>query len=130
MNKSSISHAATATAESAHEGFNKLREDVHHAGERVADAASSVARTVSNETSRLSEDVSRHVRDGSVSAREAVREAARGTRDLGDIAMRKAAETGERAQNYVRDEPLKGVLVAAAIGVAVTSLVMIATRRR
>jgi len=53
---------------------------------------------------------------------ELVREAAGTARDEADA-------LGERGQRYVRDEPVKSVLIAAAVGAAVTGLVMLALKR-
>ena len=63
------------------------------------------------------------------SAREALGHAAQSTRDLADAARHRALTAGERAQGYVRDDPLKSVVVAAAMGAALTTLLMFALRR-
>jgi ElaB/YqjD/DUF883 family membrane-anchored ribosome-binding protein len=130
MNTKTTSNIPPVSFEAARAGATKLGEGVHSIGEAVADAATDAVKTISRDAARAADDVSRHVRDAAGSAREAVRETSRGTRNLGEAAMNRVAATGERAQDYVRDEPLKGVLMAAAIGAALTSLIMIATRRR
>lgn len=53
---------------------------------------------------------------------EAVREAAGTVRE-------EAGALSERGQRYVRDEPVKSVLIAAAVGAAVTGIAMLALRR-
>jgi len=40
-----------------------------------------------------------------------------------------AGALSERGQRYVRDEPVKSVVIAAAVGAAVTGLVMLALKR-
>lgn len=40
-----------------------------------------------------------------------------------------AAHLGENTQRYVRDEPVKSILVAAAAGALITGLILMAARR-
>lgn len=47
-----------------------------------------------------------------------------------DSAKREAAALNDRTQTYVREEPVKSVLIAAAAGAAVTGLAMYLMRRR
>jgi ElaB/YqjD/DUF883 family membrane-anchored ribosome-binding protein len=51
-------------------------------------------------------------------------------RAAGSAVANKAHEVGERTAGYVREEPAKALLIAAAAGAAATLLVGWATRRR
>lgn len=55
---------------------------------------------------------------------------ARNALDLADTVRGEAAVAGERTRQYVRDEPLRSVLVAAAAGAVITGLLMLLGRRR
>ena len=50
-------------------------------------------------------------------------------RVAGASVAQKAGEAGERTTQYVRDEPVKALLIAAAAGAAATLLLTWATRR-
>lgn len=50
-------------------------------------------------------------------------------RDAADTVRDEAGALSERGQRYVRDEPVKSVLIAAAFGAAVTGLAMLALKR-
>ncbi len=47
-----------------------------------------------------------------------------------ESARREAQAMNQRTQAYVREEPVKSVLIAAAAGAAITGLAMLMTRRR
>lgn len=81
-------------------------------------AASAMTDAVAQEARRFGEMASTWWRQNA----DLVREAAGNVRD-------EASELGERGQRYVRDEPVKSVLIAAAFGAAVTGLVMLALKR-
>jgi ElaB/YqjD/DUF883 family membrane-anchored ribosome-binding protein len=55
---------------------------------------------------------------------------ARSTLDLAGTVKDEVAVAGERARGYVRDEPMRSVLIAAAAGAAITGLLMLFGRRR
>lgn len=50
-------------------------------------------------------------------------------RDAAGTVRDEASALSERGQRYVRDEPVKSVMIAAVFGAAVTGLVMLALRR-
>ncbi|MBL8347103.1 MAG: hypothetical protein JNN03_16810 [Rubrivivax sp.] len=81
-------------------------------------AASAMTDAVAQEAHRFGE----MARTWWQSNAELVREAVGTVRD-------EAGALGERGQRYVRDEPVKSVLIAAAVGAAVTGLVMLALKR-
>jgi ElaB/YqjD/DUF883 family membrane-anchored ribosome-binding protein len=62
-------------------------------------------------------------------AREWWQRNARTTLDLADTVKDEAAAVGDRTRLYVRDEPMRSVLVAAAAGALVTGLLMLFGRR-
>jgi ElaB/YqjD/DUF883 family membrane-anchored ribosome-binding protein len=96
--------------------------DRHDAALALAEGAQAVrepigssAREVSDTANQEAAKVSHIVRDWLGQQTEGVRE--------------QAVAVSERTQRYVRDEPLKSVLVAAAAGALVTGLVVFAARR-
>lgn len=117
-------------ADSARAGASKFNEGLRTAADAASETAGDIARTVSGETSRAVDELSQRTHEATRSAREAMRGAAGSARELASAAKHRALATGERAQDYVRDEPLKAVLAAAAVGAALASLLMIASRRR
>jgi ElaB/YqjD/DUF883 family membrane-anchored ribosome-binding protein len=62
-------------------------------------------------------------------SRDVLGRAASSARDMATTVKQEAANVNDKAQRYVRDEPVKAILIAAAIGVALTSLVLLASRR-
>lgn len=50
-------------------------------------------------------------------------------REAAGTVRHEAGALSDRGQRYVRDEPVKSVLIAAAFGAAVTGLVMLTLRR-
>ena len=50
--------------------------------------------------------------------------------DLADTVKHEAAVAGDRTRNYVRDEPMRSVLMAAAAGAVLTGLMLFFGRRR
>ena len=49
-------------------------------------------------------------------------------RDAADSARERAGEVSERTQRYVRDEPVKAVMIAAVLGALVAGLVALSKR--
>lgn len=62
-------------------------------------------------------------------SREQLDRAASSARDMAAAVRQEAANVNDKAQRYVRDEPVKAILIAAAFGVALASLVLLASRR-
>jgi ElaB/YqjD/DUF883 family membrane-anchored ribosome-binding protein len=81
-------------------------------------AASAVTDAVAQEAHRFGEMAKTWWHNNA----ELVREAAGTVRD-------EAGALGERGERYVRDEPVKSMLIAAAVGAAITGLVMLALKR-
>jgi ElaB/YqjD/DUF883 family membrane-anchored ribosome-binding protein len=50
--------------------------------------------------------------------------------DAAGAVKQEAAAIGDNTQRYVRDEPVKSMLVAAAAGALITGLIMMASRHR
>lgn len=55
---------------------------------------------------------------------------ATGCQDAVDTVKREAQVLNDRTQAYVRDEPVKSLLIAAGVGAAVTGIAMMLMRRR
>lgn len=55
---------------------------------------------------------------------------AAGCQDAVDTVKREAQVLNDRTQAYVRDEPVKSMLIAAGVGAAVTGIAMMLMRRR
>jgi ElaB/YqjD/DUF883 family membrane-anchored ribosome-binding protein len=96
--------------------------------------AQDAANAVAEGAQALREQIGESVREvGSAASQEAAK-VSHIVRDwLGhqsDCVRQQAQAATERTQRYVRDEPLKSVLMAAAAGALVTGLVVMATRKR
>lgn len=50
------------------------------------------------------------------------------TRRAGNVIQDQAVRTGERTAGFIKDEPLKSVLIAAAAGAALAALISVAVR--
>lgn len=49
-------------------------------------------------------------------------------RDTSDKLLTTAHRAGQQGVGYIKDEPVKAVLIAAAVGVALTAVIGLATR--
>jgi ElaB/YqjD/DUF883 family membrane-anchored ribosome-binding protein len=94
-----------------HDAALALAEGAQAVREQIGSSAREVSDTANQEAAK----VSHIVRDWLGQQTEGVRE--------------QAVAVSKRTQRYVRDEPLKSVLVAAAAGALVTGLVVFAARR-
>lgn len=63
-------------------------------------------------------------------ARQWWQQGAAGCQDAVDTVKREAQVLNDRTQAYVRDEPVKSLLIAAGVGAAVTGIAMMLMRRR
>lgn len=107
-------HTTTSTRErhpDRHDAALALAEGAQAVREQIGSSAREVSDTANQEAAKISHIV----RDWLGQQAEGVRE--------------QALAASGRTQRYVRDEPLKSVLVAAAAGALVTGLVVLATHR-
>ncbi len=102
---------------------------VNHAASNAADAARDMGDSVAKEAKALASEAGAAKQRVSEAARQAAHNVTDGAHHLADSARHHALQTTEQAQRYVRDEPVKAVLIAAAVGAALTSLLMLASRR-
>ena len=116
---------STATATSS-EQFNRAAAALK-AAERDAHAAIDSAvdglATAYGEAKPLLSRVSQRARDVASDSYDAARERAAALRDRGQQAV-------ESTRGYVSDEPIKSLLIAAAVGAAVIALVEVVRVRR
>jgi len=116
---------STATATSS-EQFNRAAAALK-AAERDAHAAIDSAvdglATAYGEAKPLLSRVSQRARDVASDGYDAARERAAALRDRGQQAV-------ESTRGYVQDEPIKSLLIAAAVGAAVIALVEVVRVRR
>ncbi len=96
---------------------------VRQAGSDIQSAAADGARQVSDAAAKEATRVSELARDWLSRQSQAAQDAAAAVRE-------RAAAATDTTQRYVRDEPVKAVLMAAAAGAIITGLLMLATRDR
>jgi ElaB/YqjD/DUF883 family membrane-anchored ribosome-binding protein len=96
-------------------------EAVLQAGSDLQAAAADGARQVSDAAVKEATRLGDLVRDWLQRQSQTAQGAATAVRE-------RAAAASEGTQRYVRDEPVKAVLIAAAAGAVITGLVMLATR--
>jgi ElaB/YqjD/DUF883 family membrane-anchored ribosome-binding protein len=94
-----------------HDAAMAIADGAQTLGEQVGDSAREVSGTAKAEAGK----VTRIVRDWLAPQADGVR--------------RQAIAATERTQGYVREEPIKSVLIAAAAGALVTGLALLLTRR-
>lgn len=108
---STLPHTTASTADTGRTHLHELKTE-------AADAAREAGDVAAREAARIGE-----------LARAWWRDHARSALDAAGMVKDEAAALGDRTQRYVRDEPVKSVLIAAAAGALVTGLLMLAARR-
>ena len=121
MSETSLSNTASTT-----EHFNRAaaalkaaERDAHAAIDSAVDGLASAY----GDAKPLLSRVSQRARDAASDGYEAARERAAALRDRGQQAV-------ESTRGYVQDEPIKSLLIAAAVGAAVIALVEVVRIRR
>jgi ElaB/YqjD/DUF883 family membrane-anchored ribosome-binding protein len=99
---------ADQTIKSAHSALDGLSDTVHNAGQRVSPMIN-----------RATEQAAALAQRGM----EAVRNTSQQVRD-------KAMHASDATSSYIRNEPIKSVLIAAATGAALMALLSLASRSR
>ncbi len=116
--------------------MNLLRKssDVQDHALSTLDAAGSAVRELGHSAAdsarQLSDTASRQARNVGDSARQWWEHNRDGARDAMHHARQEALALGESTQDYVRERPVKSMVVAVALGAAVTALVMLLSRRQ
>ena len=107
---------------SANNGYaDTTAQAVIQAGHEMQEAAVEGARKASNAA------MTEAARIGDL-AREWLQRQAQSAQSAATAVRDQAAAANDRTQRYVRDEPVKAVLIAAAAGAVLTGLVLLATR--
>ena len=88
-------------------------------GRQAAEAVDSIGAATHDEAVRLGQ-----------ATRDYAHRAAATARDMASTVKQEAAVVNHKAQRYVRDEPVKAIVIAAAAGVALASLMLMALRRK
>lgn len=110
-----------------------LSSAVRDLGEQAIDTAGAAAHDLQESARDAAAKLSEAARDEAArfghATREAVHRAASSARDMAATVGNEASVVNDKAQRWVRDEPVKAVLIAAAFGIALTSLILLASRR-
>ncbi len=93
-------------------------------------AASNAVRSVSDNFDDLSESGMQRARQARELAREWWERGAQSARDTADTVRNEASAVSTRTQRYVRDEPVKSMVIAAAAGALIAGLLAIGGSRR
>jgi len=96
---------------------------VKSAGEDLKNTAVDGAREISSVAAREAAHIGEMARDWWLRHAQTAIDAAHGAKE-------EAAVLGERTRGYVRDEPVKALLIAAATGALVSGLLLVAAHRR
>jgi ElaB/YqjD/DUF883 family membrane-anchored ribosome-binding protein len=99
-------------------GSDSLASALQDAKSTIGDAKSNLATIASEEASRIGKQLLEWLQRNAATARDAA------------LSVREeAVAVGDRTQRYVRDEPVRSVLVAAAAGAALAGLCIALSRR-
>ncbi len=93
------------------------------------DFSNSLSKTLQETATTAASTLGAAAREALDHNQEAVKAGKEAVHDLATTVQREALAAGERTQRYVRDEPVKAMLMAAAAGAALTGLLMAAKRR-
>lgn len=109
-----LQKAATDTA-------NQLADSAHAVKRQVSASAHEAGDVASREAGRIVEMVRQWIERQTASVKDTVK-------DTAGAVSEQAAAAADRTQRYVKEEPIKGLLLAAAAGALVTGMVILATR--
>jgi ElaB/YqjD/DUF883 family membrane-anchored ribosome-binding protein len=102
----------------AHDGVNAGQRYVHQAVDRLADRAADWTDQAAPVVDRVTEK-----------ARGVARQGAQWARDNTDRVREQVARASDRTVGYVRDEPVRSVLMAAAAGAVLFAIVRLLSGR-
>lgn len=92
-----------------------LRRDLSELAERMS-------RYMEEQTSGIGETVSRSARQAQRAVNESLSAAGLQTEQINEIAGQKAGELQEQVENYVVENPLRAVAIAAGIGLLIGAM--------
>lgn len=110
---------AQKATDKADQAIGQARKAADGALDTLQDKASHLAAVAPGTLSRVAAQVDELTRRGIERAKTAT-----------DTAKDQAARAGDRTVTYIRDEPVRSVLVAAAAGAAIAMLIGIVSRTR
>ncbi|MEP7281562.1 MAG: hypothetical protein ABI696_06250 [Rubrivivax sp.] len=116
---SSIDHAAERAAGKADAALQTTRSMANNALDQLQSGVNELRSAAPNALARAASTVEGLAKRGLEQAK-----------DVGSTVREQAARAGDRSVEYVRDEPLKAILIAAATGAAVAALVTWLTSSR
>ena len=109
-----LQKAATDTA-------NQVADSAHAVKLQVSASAHEAGDAASREAGRIVETVRQWIEHQTASVKDTVK-------DTAGAVSEQAAAVADRTQRYVKEEPIKGLLLAAAAGALVAGMVILATR--
>ena len=109
---STVDHLVERAADRADGALESTRSMAHSALDQIQSGVNDLRRAAPNAFARAASSVEDIARRGMERAK-----------DAGTLAREQAARVGDRGVSFVRDEPVKAVLIAAATGAAVAALV-------
>ena len=109
-----LQKAATDTA-------NQVADSAHAVKLQVSASAHEAGDAASREAGHIVEMVRQWIEHQTASVKDAVK-------DTAGAVSEQAAAVADRTQRYVKEEPIKGLLLAAAAGALVAGMVILATR--
>lgn len=122
MSESSLSNVSTATSDHFNRAAAALKAAERDAHAAIDSAVDGLASAYGDAKPLLSR-VSQRARDVASDGYDAARERASALKDRSQQAV-------ESTRGYVKDEPIKSLLIAAAVGAAVIALVEVVRIRR
>ena len=95
----------------------------------LGDAATGAAKEVRDAATQLKDAAAEEAHRLGDVAKDFMRSNVSTIKDLGASLKEEAALASDRTQAFVREDPVKAVLIAAAGGAAIAALIMLASRR-
>ena len=114
-----LDQAADQAAGKADQALSATKRATNGAIDRLQDGVESIRQDAHGALSRAAAQVDELTRRGLERARQT----------SADV-KRQVEQTGDRTVSYIRDEPVKSVLIAAATGAVLTALIALLTRSR
>ena len=117
-------------ADAAHSAVDQAADTANHLINKTQNAASSGEKTIKDGLDTLREAVPATLARASTQAEDLARAGVHKARAAGAQVAEQAHHVGDSTVSYVRQEPVKALLMAAAAGAAATVLIGWATRDR
>ena len=119
MTMTTPSQFIESAAHSARLAIDQIDHAAHQADDRLAERAHQAINTAKPVIERLTEEAESRARRGLDSARDASRQL-----------RERAAHASDSTVRYIKDEPVKAMLIAAATGAALVTVISLLSRSR